>query len=1469
MKRFLCLIAAIAVLFSAVPVGAGAEQREAFILTAEAGGRLVIAPEYVAFSGGETIRQALAGSGHSFVGLDGDMISEIDGVVGNYTRSDENGSHLLDTPAADIRFFRFSEATESRPGEGLQALMTAMADYARKEADVRAAAKEAYDAAYTQFVGIDDASAAYLAEELVSAVESYEASLNGAHHEVKFHDGDAICSGMEVAVENPYGKVWTTDSGKLELPAGEYTFRVIDGDVRCEGPLTVDGAITVAISLDRSDWLDTETLRLSGSYGSGENLFTDEEFTLEAWEDRSVTVPVYDTFTGSVYICASHTLSVLPTLTALYPDAVSGETRTQAIPFESQTSGAGNVLRTGAQGNTMTLRVSAGLEDGYTYSQDYTISFVRIPTLKSLTVTDQNGVGQAATEAFDGKLSEYTYKVLDTVTAVAIDAEPLEAGYEVLVNGNTESTVSISGETVIDVTVRHLDRENTYSLTIRPGEGKALSFVTASQDVTVEVVNRNGQVMPCEKFREGTDQNRYQYTLVPGESYEYVATAREFYHTADSFTMEEAADSTIHVDVPTEDWLADLALGFGGQASRYKGTLSLDAEFSPDHHRYAAVLADTEHIPYLWVESDAAIEAIYTQIFASSLYHGVEKRVELTSGKTTGEKLSRILMDENPIENTLTVRLHKEVDGIDCYQDYIIDLHRRLTLEDLTAECDGLSLVLTQEDGSTGFDPSVTDYSVTVSMAAQELVLTGSTPGGNLCYGESELGYRIAGDTVITLDGTEQTQYAALTVENDKSPNGSTTYSIAILKSPPVVATVEIDPADAVLALYETQSGQRLWPTEDAFSLCEGYSYRYVLTKPGFVSETGLLEVTRDAHDALIVRDADASYPVAADGSGGAVTIVWSLETAPLNDSLPTDLTSPWPNFRGNASNNAVTDAPIPTAAGDSTLYWANQIGRGIDADAVGSPILVDGSLITYAGDTLYRIDTVSGEVLQTGRMDHKSSFSITPPAYADGMLFVALSGGTVQAFNAETLESLWLYRDPLGGQPNCPLTVSDGCLYTGFWNSETGDANFVCLSITDEDPTQDCEPKQARWYHTSKGGYYWAGACVSGDYVLVGTDDGSNGCTSQTSSLLLFDRRNGKLLSTVEHLNGDIRSTVVYDDQTEAFYFTSKGGSFCSVRIEGGMLTDLWSIALTNGSTAAAMSTSSPVVYNGRAYVGVSGAGQFAAYSGHSIHVLDLESKTIAYTVQTQGYPQTSGLLTTAYEGESGFVYVYFFDNMTPGKLRVLRDKAGQTAADYLTTEGSRQTAYALFTPTGDHAQYAICSPIADEYGTIYYKNDSAYLMAFGSAVTALEVTKAPDRMIYAEGEAFDPAGMVVTAVYANGARRDVTEYVSIAQDQDLVTISFPHVLYHNEENGTAMESGVSTTTPTVTLTVQYGNEPGDVDGDGAVTKDDAALIVDYYNEFCELDEVQLAAADVNEDDAVDLLDANLVYGWIKHGRS
>lgn len=269
----------------------------------------------------------------------------------------------------------------------------------------------------------------------------------------------------------------------------------------------------------------------------------------------------------------------------------------------------------------------------------------------------------------------------------------------------------------------------------------------------------------------------------------------------------------------------------------------------------------------------------------------------------------------------------------------------------------------------------------------------------------------------------------------------------------------------------------------------------------------------------------------------------------------------------------------------------------------------------------------------------------------------LALADGYVQAFNASTLESLWVYQDALGGQPDSPITYRSGYIYTGFWNGETNQSNFVCIPVTDEDPSNPTEAKRAAWTYAQKGGFYWAGACVRDRFLLVGTDDGEVGYTSQNGSVLSIEPGSGRLIDCLSGLDADVRCSICYDKTTDRYYFTSKGGYFYSVAVskdgyfdrDSLKKLDLRGERTNEGKPVEGMSTSTPVVYNGRAYVGVSGVGQFQAYGGHCIAVIDLASWKIAYTCPTKGYPQSSGLLTNAYEN-TGLVYIYFFENMVAG---------------------------------------------------------------------------------------------------------------------------------------------------------------------------------------------------------------------------
>ena len=63
-------------------------------------------------------------------------------------------------------------------------------------------------------------------------------------------------------------------------------------------------------------------------------------------------------------------------------------------------------------------------------------------------------------------------------------------------------------------------------------------------------------------------------------------------------------------------------------------------------------------------------------------------------------------------------------------------------------------------------------------------------------------------------------------------------------------------------------------------------------------------------------------------------------------------------------------------------------------------------------------------------------------------MIFSAFNGG-IQAFDADTLESLWVYKDSVGGQSVSPIYYNDGCIYTGFCNYGAGkDDQYVCIDV-------------------------------------------------------------------------------------------------------------------------------------------------------------------------------------------------------------------------------------------------------------------------------------------------------------------------------------------------------------------------------------------------------------------------------------
>lgn len=730
-------------------------------------------------------------------------------------------------------------------------------------------------------------------------------------------------------------------------------------------------------------------------------------------------------------------------------------------------------------------------------------------------------------------------------------------------------------------------------------------------------------------------------------------------------------------------------------------------------------------------------------------------------------------------ENTLTLTVTPPTGGNGKETVYTFKLTVLPTLKTVTFAEGGL-------EQDQAFAPETLDYTLKVPDSVKSLTPTVTatlSDGVTVTYSpELENGK-------LPLDKLENGKFT-ITVSGTEAGATSTTYTYTVETIGTYDAKITTNATGAQVRVY--QGDTLVTPGKNGvYSLRTDKSYRYVAVAKGYVTKTGT--ITQSALN-----------------KAGELTVTLSAVPA---ISLP-DYAASWPNFRGNDQNMAITKVKTPTGqidaetkTSDVELLWASASGSGYDSGAVGSPIFVGGYMYAYAGTRLLKLDPATGATVKSVEMASNSDFAIIPPTYADGMIFVALKEGRVQAFRADTLESLWVYQDPLKGQSNSPITYSDGYVYVGFWNGESGDANFVCLTADYEGTSA----KEALWRYTSQGGFYWAGAYANEKYVVVGTDDGQSGYTSQTAKLVVFDKRTGEIVDSKESYTGDIRSNIAYADGR--VYFTSKGGHFYSEVIGSDGKIDL---TQSKDIDLGGMSTSTPVVYKSRAYVGVSGEKQFTAYSGHHIAVLDLNSWSVAYTATTQGYPQTSGLLST--NTEDGSVNVYFMDNYTPGVMRVINDSAGQTALkNGITENGQSNCAPVVFKPEGPLAQYCICSPVVDKYGTLYFKNDSGNLIALTSAVKELVVAEAPES-IDVDGNKVQVTGGKIVAKLANGMERDVTKLVTYHLNDE----QEPEAVYtYGAEVG-----NYTLSTKTVSLTgaaqaeIKIGN--GSVDGttvDGVTT--------------------------------------------------
>lgn len=410
-----------------------------------------------------------------------------------------------------------------------------------------------------------------------------------------------------------------------------------------------------------------------------------------------------------------------------------------------------------------------------------------------------------------------------------------------------------------------------------------------------------------------------------------------------------------------------------------------------------------------------------------------------------------------------------------------------------------------------------------------------------------------------------------------------------------------------------------------------------------------------------------------------------------------------------------VTQSEPPLTAQDAALLWKYVPGTGY-RNAPSVPVFFADKVYVMHHKKLDCLNAATGAVEITGTMSKEPSYAIVSVLCTDDTVYCPLGGGTVEAFARDTLESRWIYTDPLGGQGLSEIVTDGTHVFTGFWNDEAINADFVCL---------DAATGECLWSVTRKGGFCFATCLVVGDRVLLGGDNGTSG--DGDGQLLLLDKATGETLDSLT-FSGDNRSAIVAIDG--AYYFTTKAGMLYKVRLQNDKLTLDASVNLPGASTSA------PVGYGGKLYLGVQ--------KGTAGAVLTLDANTLR-TLQTAtvaGYPQAEMLLVA---GTSPRLILTC--NTPPGALYTVDPVTGRADVLYMPEAGSQN--------------YCISPVNVMPDGTLLYKNDSGAVFAVGKrqAEPVLTLASAPNKTTYTVGDALDTTGLALLYTDKNGVERTVTE--------------------------------------------------------------------------------------------------------------
>lgn len=426
------------------------------------------------------------------------------------------------------------------------------------------------------------------------------------------------------------------------------------------------------------------------------------------------------------------------------------------------------------------------------------------------------------------------------------------------------------------------------------------------------------------------------------------------------------------------------------------------------------------------------------------------------------------------------------------------------------------------------------------------------------------------------------------------------------------------------------------------------------------------------------------------------------------------DVDTAWNGFANGGSGSA-TDALTPTTKTDTPSWALNllteeQQKAGASASA-SDPIVANGKVYLVTGASVWggktwnavlnEVDPETGSVVRSLELG-SSMDSTCRPVIAQGIIVIPLSGGYLQAVSAKTFETLW-YSDAFTKQNLSSLTVDGDYVYINTLDYWSGNGNDV----------QNGTVRRVN-IHTgaiagsasvADGGYYWSGGLMVNGYYVVGGDYGQ---------VRVYSADLSKLVGSIKLSGGNIRSALTVHDGY-IYAVTRDDGTLHKLTIgSDGSITEAAKVQF------AAYSTSTPVFSGKYAFIGGTTVNNWKAKAKAKakatakglLSIIDLSDMSVKQITKADdeelGFESKGTPLVSTRDGET---YVYFTLNGAKGNWPNYTTGGGV----YMYKLGDAE-ATEVFVPGSGYANYCMASVVCDQFGNLYYTNDSGHLFCVKS---------------------------------------------------------------------------------------------------------------------------------------------------------